>query len=671
MAKNDKVLLDGIIDDRIEQILPSTRRDEVFEYLAFEQVLKDLDLSRDEIESGIVDGRDDGGIDGFFVLVNGTYLSDPESFVWPKTGSELEVWIITCKHHDTFQQAPLDNLVASLTELLDFGLSSDEFKGDYSEQVIKYRENLKLAYRKLSPRMNKFAIYFSYASRGDTSDIGASVASRAEQIKSIAQESFGNCQSTFTFYGCTELVELHRKVPNFSLELPFLELLSRGERYILLASLKEYYQFISENGKLRRYLFDSNVRDFMGLNRVNEDIKETLENGDSPDFWWLNNGITILTTKASVIGSSIQLQDIQVVNGLQTTQSIFRYFEAGGNDPKERAVLIKIIVSNVDAIRDAIIRATNNQTNVELGSLHATDKIQRDIEEILERHGLFYERRRNYYVNLGHSPSEIISPLYLASGYVSLVLKSPQKATMLKSKFMRSPDSYNTVFSSKAPIEVWPTIVKILKNTDGVLESLRPKGSRANERFLKNWRHITSLLAISKLFGKFDFSVTDLIKFDLSRYTDEEIDSTWKFIYSFDPKSVNNTGWRRKDFIIRLYQSFSEQHKISGLQRIEKGNWLVEYRRKADTPKVDIEFALKVHELLPPQPWKPRVHEAILKALGCTYPEYSSAVQLLIEEGLRNRQKNGVVYDSEGNVVCFDPERVDTDTMTLLSKTDA
>lgn len=115
MAKNDKILIDGIIDDRVEIKLPSTKRDEVFEYLAFEQILKDYDLSKEEIEHGSVDGRNDGGIDGFFILVNGHPLVDPESFSWPRAGSQLEVWIITCKLHDTFKQAPLDNLVASLS----------------------------------------------------------------------------------------------------------------------------------------------------------------------------------------------------------------------------------------------------------------------------------------------------------------------------------------------------------------------------------------------------------------------------------------------------------------------------------------------------------------------------------------------------------------------------
>ena len=51
MAKNDAILMDGIIDDRVEQCIPSNKRDECFEFLALEQILKDEDLSFDEINT--------------------------------------------------------------------------------------------------------------------------------------------------------------------------------------------------------------------------------------------------------------------------------------------------------------------------------------------------------------------------------------------------------------------------------------------------------------------------------------------------------------------------------------------------------------------------------------------------------------------------------------------
>ncbi|MEO1830082.1 MAG: AIPR family protein [Pseudomonas sp.] len=672
MAKNDALLLDGIIDDRVESNTPSNRRDEAFEYLAFEQVLKSYDLSGEEITYGSIDGRNDGGIDGFFIFVNGHLLTDVESFLWPKSGALLEIWVITCKHHDTFKQAPLDNLVASLSELFDLSVPTECFKGDYSEEVIKLRENLKFAYRKLSPRLSGFNIQYVYASRGDTGQIGESIASRSDQLINIAKESFGGCKVGFHFVGSTELVNLHRKTPNFSLELPFTEVLSSGQRYVLLANLADYYGFVSDEGSLRRYLFDSNVRDFMGLNRVNEDIKNTLEDDDSPDFWCLNNGVTILATSASLVGDCIKLEDIQIVNGLQTTESIFRYFESGGEDRKNRSVLVKVIVSQDDDVRDSIIRATNNQTDVEMASLHATDKIQRDIEDIFERSDYFYERRKNFHNNVGNPSAKVVTPLYIASGYVSLVLKSPQKASSLKSRFMRSDEAYNAVFSEKIPLSVYPVIAAVLKKTDIVLEDFRPKRGSGGEKFLKRWRQVVSFITVSRLLGSYNFSVVELSKLDIEIYTYDEVKTTWDFICLRRSEDVICKTLKNKRHYVELCQEAAEKFSISDVARVEKatnfnpsGPAKVD-RYRAEKMIVDLEFARKVDGLLPPQPWKPGVHRKVTKELGCSNREYFQAVQILIDEGLRNKQVDGVVYDAEGNVIVFDPERVDPETLELL-----
>lgn len=659
MAKNDRILLDGIIDDRVSLHLPSDKRDEAFEYLAFEQILKDFDLSKEEIENGTIDGRQDGGIDGAFILVNGHVLDDLESFVWPKTGSELCVFIVTCKHHDTFKQSTLDKLAATLSETLDFSIDSDALSDVYSEAVLRFRDNLRFAYRKLSPRLNRFSVNISYASRGDSSKVGGEVRSRSSQIRSIVQESFAACDCGVSFIGSTELVTLCRQVPSYSLELPFLEALTRGERYVLLARLSDYYRFVTDEGKLRRYLFDSNVRDFMGLNPVNEDIKTTLNDIDSPDFWWLNNGVTILATSASVVGKAIQIQDIQIVNGLQTTESVFRYFRSGGEDVNERSVLVKVIVTQDNAVRDAIIRATNNQTTVEHASLHATEKIQRDIEDILYRHGLCYERRKNYYANLGHPPSEIVTPLYLASGYVSLILKSPRRATRLRSRFMRSPAAYETVFSEKTPLEVWPKIAQILKVTDAGLESIRPRKG-APQRFLKPWRQVVSFLMISRLMGKFDFSANELIELDTKKVNEAAVRSVWHKILKTAGLYASSRSLAPKR-IVSVCKALAKDESISGFRIIDS----LDLPPARPTRRVSEDFVERVRTELPPQPWKPGTHKDMAKKLKCRQWEFSAAVEQLVDDCELFRQIDGVLYDSDGNVVGFDSERVDPATMEL------
>lgn len=669
MAKNDKILIDGIVDERVELKIPSDKRDEVFEYFVFEQLLKDYDLSNDELAFGNVDGKGDGGIDGFFVFVNGHLLTDIEKFIWPKSGTTLEVWIITCKHHDTFKQAPLDNLVASAIELFDFSIESSNLKGEYSDELKNVREIFKTAYKKTSPKLTSYKIMFCYASRGNTSEVGDSIVSRANQLKQIASESFANCVSDFVFIGSSELVDLNRKQPNFTLELPFSDYLSSGETYIVLAQLKDYFNFITDNQKLRRYLFDSNVRDFMGMNRVNEDIRNTLLNNSSPDFWWLNNGVTILATKAQIVGKSIQIQDIQIVNGLQTSESIFRYFSNGGVDANSRSVLIKVIVTNSPENRDEIIRATNNQTIVELSALHATDKIQRDIEEALKLNDFYYERRTNYYKNQGITPDKIVTPLYIASGFVSLILKSPEQASNLKSKFMRNEESYNKVFSNKTDLKIWHKIAAILKQTDKFLETKRPSANSSSENFLKFRRQFLSFLTISKITGSFNFNTSDIINFDLSKLTIQEFESSWKLLKENLPTQFAKSKIKRGTFL-SICETLSKENSVTGYDRLQStlSKPSIEYKRPQFEQKkisVSADFIEQVNLLLPQQPWKPGTHREVASKLNCSDAEIYAATTELIIQGRRLKQKDGILYNLQGDVVAIDKDRVDEETLKL------
>ena len=328
--------------------------------------------------------------------------------------------------------------------------------------------------------------------------------------------------------------------------------------------------------------------------------------------------------------------------------------------------MVKVIVSNDSNIRDSIIRATNNQTTVEISSLHATDKIQRDIEDILNRHDIFYERRTNFYKNQGVSQERIVTPLYMASGYLNLVLKHPDQASKLKSKFMRSENSYNRIFSTSADLKIWVQIANILRKTDSFLESVRPKKS-TSENFLKSRRQILSFLTVASLFKTYNFSAQDLIRLDIESYSFDQLEKVWQVVKS-GFSGVSNAKLKNSIFL-NLCRKATVALDIADLQRIIKSKEtfpeIDQEKRQTNPKRITMELALKINELLPAQPWKPGVHIEICKKLNCTIPEYFELVKLLIEEGHRHNQKDGVVYDEDGNVITFDPERVDGTTLTL------
>jgi hypothetical protein len=245
---------------------------------------------------------------------------------------------------------------------------------------------------------------------------------------------------------------------------------------------------------------------------------------------------------------------------------------------------------------------------------------------------------------------------------------------------MRSDESYNIVFSEKTTLGVWAKIAFILKTTDEVLEQQRPTKYGVNEGFLKKYRQITSFLVISKLLKRFDFSANDLININNESITKEEIKLIWLFISSKKQPESHAINWKKKGFYMELCTEAAKEFSIANIDRVEKNSkhqFRFDFNKKLaidNIPNntyrvtVDMAFALKVNELLPPQPWKPGVNKMVINALGCTNKEYFDAVNILIDEGLRNLQRDGVVYDSEGNVICFDKDRVDPDTLELLDE---
>ena len=668
MAKNDLVLLDGIIDDRVARLIPTDRRDEVFEFFAFEQLLKFADLSAEEIMSGWVDGQHDGGIDGLFVFVNDILVSDPRAFNWPRGKAELTVWIVTCKHHDTFQQLTIDKLVATLSELLDLGKRPGDMLGQYSKDLIDARERLVHSYRTLATRILSFKIHLAYVSRGDSAHVGDSVLARSRHVQATVQELFSGCETSFSFVGAAELIALERKSRRFSLELPFIECFAHGERYVLLSRISDYANFVrDEDGVLRRYLFDSNVRDFAGLNRVNEDIAASLQSPGDADFWWLNNGVTVLVTNAAIAGKSIILNDVQIVNGLQTTESISRYFSAGGTDHAQRAVLVKIIKTDDPAVRDAIIRATNNQTTVEQQSLHATDKIQRDIEQVLLRSGWYYDRRKNYYANQGASKEQIISPLYLAAAFVGVILRDPIAASKLKQKFMRSPASYSRVFSESHDLHVWAPLVSLLKRVDAELNSLRPSQSSASgESFLKRWRYLVALIVVSRKLGKYSFSTREFATVDARNISGSDVSDIWSIVKELSRSDYLDNGhrWERGHLFYRVCAKAAQNFSISDLQALthvivfDGVNQSPGLTDKRPSLNVTDEFLDSVDAVLPAQPWKQGVRLVVALELKCSVRSVGAAIQELVIRGRRNRQKDGIVYDVQGNIIAVDPDRV-------------
>lgn len=488
MATNDVVLLDSLIARHAPRYGAGVEASELFELFVFDQLLKRYDPTYAELESGSVDGGNDGGIDGFFVYVDGRPTTDDVEKTAALQSPALDVIIITARSSPRFQQQPVDALNGSLSELLDLTKQVEDLQYPYNSHVLRQRRRFERTYVDLVERRPKLDLSIHYCSRGDTAHVAPNIRARASSLEGMVRTLFGTGKAVFRFHGASELLELARRRPDRSLRLPFTEsYISReGQDFVVLVPLTDYLEFVTdENGDLRRYLFDSNVRDYLGKGAVNRDIAATLSQ-DRPsaaveDFWWLNNGVTMLCTDVAVAGKALSIENVQIINGLQTTETLYQTFRRRrGRAGDDRAILVKIIAAADDDVRARIIKATNYQCAVDLSSLRGLDKIQRDIEQYLEDHGWFYDRRRNYFKNQGKPADRIVAVAYLASAIRAVALGDPASSQRKRARALRVDKVYSAVFDPNWDLKVFLVSLEIVHAVDVALQSQRTRKARSH-----------------------------------------------------------------------------------------------------------------------------------------------------------------------------------------------
>lgn len=487
MSTNDQIILDQVLQQKRQELAPTLSPSAFFEVFVAEQALKDFDLSYEELEAGVVGEGGDGGIDAIYVFANGELVQDDFEFESLKKGVILDVVIVQAKLTAGFGEAAIDRLIAVTEDLFNLASKLEEFNAIYNESLRSAVNGFRRVYEGLAARFPSLRFRFVYATRGI--EVHPNVRRKSDNLITKVRGLYSAAETCFDFLGASDLLGLARRAPRTSYTLPLAEspISSSGDiGFICLVRLKDYHEFITdEQHRLRKGLFEANVRDYQGQTQVNDEIQKSLRNQAGEDFWWLNNGITIVASNATQSGKALALEDPQIVNGLQTSTEIHNYFNTGNTVGDQRTLLVRVIVPTAGESRDRIIKATNSQTYIPPASLRATDKIQRDIEEYLRPFSLYYDRRKNSYKNDGKPLDRIVSISLMAQAVMAIVLQRPDTARARPSSLLKSDQDYDRLFSSEYDIKLYRICMTILKRVEGQLRAdatLTPK-DRNNIRF--------------------------------------------------------------------------------------------------------------------------------------------------------------------------------------------
>ena len=513
-----------------------------FEYFSSSQILKDYDLSDDEIENGIVGSSGDGGCDSIYIFLNkNLVLPDQIDSIIPSKESKVEMVIIQSKRETSFKESAIQNWKDVSNNLLSLSNSLSDFTTRYNDDVRESFGFFRDLYTKLLTSRVKLEFKYIYVSYAE--ELHPNVKQQAEELKRLVCKLFPNAKVNIEFVGAAELYDKYNTPAETIVNLPLAEVpiaLGKNKNYVGLVSLKDYYRFIvSEDNILRRKFFEANVRDYQGRNNVNSSIRETLETGQSEDFWWLNNGITILTSEAMLVNNrELQLTNPEIVNGLQTSNEIYLYFKNNLSllDSETRNVLVRIIVPDSEESRDNIIFATNNQTNIPKASLRVTDPIHLQIELYLKGRGLFYDRRKNYYKNQGKKPSEIIGVSFLGQCLITLFLKKPDYARARPSTILTDDDSYNKLYIENQDLDVFYRCAvlgkKVQKNLKRTIQYTSAEKSDILFYLLYG--------VVANSIKKNNITIADIKHLDIDSITDDVISEIKDKIYNIYKENGGN-----------------------------------------------------------------------------------------------------------------------------------
>lgn len=532
--QNNQILLKEIIKAELDESDSFTNESEYFEFFAATQILKNYNLSDDEILDGITDGGNDGGCDSAYIFLNGNLITQDEiATLSASKGSILNFIIIQSKISTSFNEDAVMKWKTLSSNLYDMSNPINNFQSRYSEMVLEKFQLFRDVLTKLIRSQIKVKIQYFYVSLA--SELHPNVKAQGDELREICKSFFPSANITVDFIDANKLMDLYNVDSEVAINLRLSDRpIASGNRkdYVALVNIATYYSFITDkNGQLQKKFLEANVRDYQGNNGVNSAIAKTLKEDTVEDFWWLNNGVTIIAEEISLVSNTeLLLVNPNIVNGLQTTTEIYNYFSFNKSrlESEQRNVLVRLIVPESEESRDRIILATNNQTNISKSLLRVTDIIHLQIEMYFKSRGLYYDRRKNYYKNLKKKPAEIVGVSFLAQCLITLILRKPDFARARPSTLLTDDETYYKLYGDNYDLQAYYNAALLGKRIKSNLSATADMSSAEKSDVL----FYLLYAVVAKVLSKKEISFTDIRNLDLKLITDELINKVKVIVYS-------------------------------------------------------------------------------------------------------------------------------------------
>lgn len=211
-------------------------------------------------------------------------------------------------------------------------------------------------------------------------------------------------------------------------------------------------------------IYHSNFRYQLRQSPVREGMWATLRDDEERKLFHLyHNGITVLGTDIAFEDRQLRLRGMQVVNGLQTIETLYEFSRQPGGE--SALANVHVLTRFIDTSRfpaagptgrpldERIAEYSNKQNPITSRDLRSNDSIQKRLQHEIDALGFKYQRKRGQYT---HGIRGVVDNLeaaqYVLSFWEGLPAEAKANAKML---FVKSTDDargyYDRVFPENVP----------------------------------------------------------------------------------------------------------------------------------------------------------------------------------------------------------------------------
>lgn len=412
--------LDPIIKAKMEvyredYLLGELSEDELFERYVNDNILSQLQPDVFKTEYELLDkicigGGNDLGIDGIAITLNGQFIKsidDIEDLVGEKNRAQFELVFIQSKNKKSFELGEYMKFLSGVEMFL-----QDTINAPFNENIQAWHDiylyvmadDVIIRWRD-KPRIRVF-----YVVNGEwKGSLHMEAQSREVHNRLEQQRNFSSIDISIIdnkkFIDILDVNENNYEfVMNLVDSMPLPEVANVDSSSVVMCTAVELVKLLTTNdGLLRRNIFEDNVRDYQDDTTVNHEIHETIMR--SPEkFVLLNNGITIVCDEIKEMNRKISIRNPQVVNGCQTCNVLFQAYKEKA-DLDNIYVVLKVIGTADGDIVNSIVKGTNRQNIV----YEVAFEITREFHKMLEKYfmtqtsegieRIYYERRAKQYDN--------------------------------------------------------------------------------------------------------------------------------------------------------------------------------------------------------------------------------------------------------------------------------